>query len=124
MSLDAVRLGRSFRMNVAARFCLAALLALAPLACVLFCAIVSEAHAHDAPLSHKAIAHHAPDEGSGRAPLTDIQRLVHAVTDCLPPAGAWRGAWQVVAVPIIFRPAARRINLPPPTPPPRPSRSA
>lgn len=118
MSQDALRLGRSYLAGLAARLSLAALLAAAPLACVLFCAAVSEASARGAPVGH--IAHHAPEEDGRRAPLTDLQQLVRAVTDSLLVAAAWAAAWHVVAAPIALRPAALRVDLPPPTPPPRP----
>jgi hypothetical protein len=117
-----MQFGLVFLMRLAARLSFVALLASAPLACVLFCAAVSDVNAHGAPRGH--VAHHAPDHDGPPAPLNEIQQLMHAVTDSLPMAPEWSDAWHVVAAPIAPRPAAQRADLPPPTPPPRPAASA
>lgn len=87
------------------------LLVLAPLACIAYCRITHE-------VAHRAI-HHAAMHDASDAPLSDMQQLVHAVTDALPLQMAWAALVIVFALCISLRiDPLRRAQLPP-TPPPK-----
>lgn len=111
-------------LMVLSRTSVAALLALAPLMCIAFCHIVDDVH-RAAPATvfrcdlfslHHPLA--SPDDG--RAPLSDLQQLIRAVTECAPSLSLWLTPSGILAsLTVIQMSLPLYIGLQPPKPPPR-----
>jgi len=106
------------------RLSIASLLALSPLMCIAFCHIVDDIHRAASATVFRCdlfSLHHplaSPDDG--RAPLSDLQQLIRAVTECAPSSSSGLAALIILASLTLIKVSPPIcIGQQPPKPPPR-----